>query len=469
MKRIIFLTLISLILSTFGVAANQVDLAYYWGDTIWTDQPGYFIVSVAVDSFVSGLNLGFGMSSPDGVSWLLDEVGGFETDPPGPRFVRGVPGSDWMNGAASDGSCWDVAGTVVKKNLAPNQFLISGEALSGGLTATTLQPMLEIHFTPLGAYGNDIKTLCIDSMYYPSSTSDAFLFTPGGPPEVLWGNTALCFPVRIALPPHCPFWGSDNPMSVSVSHTDTARARVHAFYPEGDDVFYYLVGVTGGTGTATINLFSGDVTYIPNPSDAGRTVAIEIEATDAIHTSCLYNTCTVLVTVTNNAPTIDCGNPYNMADGGTLFKKFDIAASDPDPSDNIRYKLYASEPFIPAGIYSIDSVTGVVSFYPVSPDDNEGDFTFLVEASDGIDATSCSFHIYVCTCEDYAGDADGSGEVDVGDALAVIAYIFKGAGGPVNMNWADVNADCEVDIADAVYLISYIFKQGPAPQVGCYY
>jgi len=156
-----------------------------------------------------------------------------------------------------------------------------------------------------------------------------------------------------------------------------------------------------------------------------------------------------------------------MADAGTLFKKFDVAASDPDSGDDIRYRLYTSS--APAGFYSIDTITGVVSFYPVMPDDNDSEYEFCVEASDGIDAVSCCFHIYVCTCEDYAGDADGSGDVNIGDAVTLIYYIFKGSGGPVNMNWADVNADCDVNIADVVYLIDYIFKGGPTPQLGCYY
>lgn len=465
MKRFICLTVISLVMSTLGAAANQVGLTYIWGDTLWTDEPGYFIVSIAVDSFVTDLSMGFGVSSPDGAGWILDEAGGFETDPPGPRFVRGIPESDWMNGVAPDGSCWDVGGTVVTSDLAPDQFSISGEALSAGLAGTTLQPMLEIHFTPYGAYGDDIKTLCIDSMYYPSSTSGAFLFTPGGPPELLWGNTPLCFPVKTWMPAHCPTWTCDNPINVSVSHADTARVRVQAVYPEGDDVYYHLAGVTGGAGTAIVNLHSGDVTYIPDPADANRTVAIQIEASDIMHTACLDYTCTILVDVTNNAPVIDCGNSHNMGGSGDLFMKFDISASDPDSSDEIQYSVHIT-PY-PCGIYSIDNATGIFSFN-TSWEDGGYNYEICVVASDGMDDDSCCFHLDVCTCV-LPGEIDGLGDVNIGDAVALIYYIFKIPAGPINMNWADVNADCNVNIADVVYLIDYIFKGGPEPQLGCYY
>ncbi len=64
-----------------------------------------------------------------------------------------------------------------------------------------------------------------------------------------------------------------------------------------------------------------------------------------------------------------------------------------------------------------------------------------------------------CTC----GDCNGDYEVNVGDPVYLINYIFKSGPVPVDMNCADVNSDTSVNVGDAVYLINYIFKGGPAP------
>jgi len=65
------------------------------------------------------------------------------------------------------------------------------------------------------------------------------------------------------------------------------------------------------------------------------------------------------------------------------------------------------------------------------------------------------------------GDANADANVNVGDAVYIINYVFKGGAPPPNLNEGDANGDCGVNVGDAVYLISYIFKGGPAPVCGC--
>ncbi len=65
------------------------------------------------------------------------------------------------------------------------------------------------------------------------------------------------------------------------------------------------------------------------------------------------------------------------------------------------------------------------------------------------------------------GDANLDGMVDVGDAVVIINYVFRGGAEPASPTAADVNADCSVDVGDAVYLIKYIFRGGTPPQPGC--
>jgi hypothetical protein len=61
------------------------------------------------------------------------------------------------------------------------------------------------------------------------------------------------------------------------------------------------------------------------------------------------------------------------------------------------------------------------------------------------------------------GDCDASGEVDIDDAVFLIAYIFSSGPPPVPLASADADCSGGVDIDDVVYLIAYIFSGGYAP------
>lgn len=64
-----------------------------------------------------------------------------------------------------------------------------------------------------------------------------------------------------------------------------------------------------------------------------------------------------------------------------------------------------------------------------------------------------------CVC----GDADGTMAVNIGDAVYLINFIFKGGAPPAPLVAGDANCDTAVNIGDAVYLINFIFKGGPEP------
>ena len=67
-------------------------------------------------------------------------------------------------------------------------------------------------------------------------------------------------------------------------------------------------------------------------------------------------------------------------------------------------------------------------------------------------------------CEAYmCGDANGDKAVNIGDAVFVINYIFKGGAAPVPVKAGDANCDHACNVGDAVYVVNYIFKGGPAP------
>jgi CubicO group peptidase (beta-lactamase class C family) len=71
-------------------------------------------------------------------------------------------------------------------------------------------------------------------------------------------------------------------------------------------------------------------------------------------------------------------------------------------------------------------------------------------------------------CEDIiCGDANSDEQVNVGDAVFLIAYVFNGGPGPVPNCAGDANGDGDTNVGDAVYLIAYVFNGGPAPVETC--
>lgn len=64
------------------------------------------------------------------------------------------------------------------------------------------------------------------------------------------------------------------------------------------------------------------------------------------------------------------------------------------------------------------------------------------------------------------GDANNDGDLNIGDPVYLINFIFKGGPAPDPEGVGDANCDATTNIGDAVYMINFIFKGGPAP--GCY-
>ena len=61
------------------------------------------------------------------------------------------------------------------------------------------------------------------------------------------------------------------------------------------------------------------------------------------------------------------------------------------------------------------------------------------------------------------GGINGDCQIDVGDIIFLIGYLYKNAPPPDPLERGDANCDGVVDIGDVIYLINYLFKGGPAP------
>jgi hypothetical protein len=70
---------------------------------------------------------------------------------------------------------------------------------------------------------------------------------------------------------------------------------------------------------------------------------------------------------------------------------------------------------------------------------------------------------FLTITEPKCGDANGDGSANVGDAVFLINFVFKGGPAPEPLEAGDANCDGQTNVGDAVYLINFVFKGGPEP------
>jgi hypothetical protein len=89
---------------------------------------------------------------------------------------------------------------------------------------------------------------------------------------------------------------------------------------------------------------------------------------------------------------------------------------------------------------------------------------FTIRATDEVDAFDEKvFHLHI-TSFYICGDANGDGSCNVGDAVFIIMYVFKGGPVPEPIESGDANGDGSCNIGDTVYIINYVFSGGPPPE-----
>lgn len=171
------------------------------------------------------------------------------------------------------------------------------------------------------------------------------------------------------------------------------------------------------------------------------------------------------VSITNNefvntapmTPETPIGPPKGAA---TFPYSFTVAASDPD-NDPLYYMFNWGDtqqsdwlgPFAPG-----EDGMGTHSWTTY------GTYAVTAKVKDTLGAESAWSPITSIEVTK-AGNANGDAQLNSGDAVYIISYIFRGGPAPPFPNAADANCDNKLNSGDAVYLISYIFRQGPAP--GC--
>jgi hypothetical protein len=125
------------------------------------------------------------------------------------------------------------------------------------------------------------------------------------------------------------------------------------------------------------------------------------------------------------------------------------------------YKWMVQSGNLPDGLL-LDSLTGVISGTPPLADS----FDFTVKVTDSSapqNSDDQQLYIKIEPVSSTRGDVNRDGEIDAGDVLYLVNYLFTGGPEPIPMQSGDVNCDGIVDIIDVIYLINYLFIAGPSP------
>ncbi|MGB2805879.1 MAG: C39 family peptidase [Candidatus Zixiibacteriota bacterium] len=112
----------------------------------------------------------------------------------------------------------------------------------------------------------------------------------------------------------------------------------------------------------------------------------------------------------------------------------------------------------------------------LSPALSSGRDTIRVEVKGKITGSSNSYPSYqdwiggtgeveLTTVIPLRGDANGDGEINVGDIVYLVNFLYRNGDPPVPLQAADSNCDGIVDVGDIVYLINYLYRGGDPP--GC--
>jgi len=140
-----------------------------------------------------------------------------------------------------------------------------------------------------------------------------------------------------------------------------------------------------------------------------------------------------------------------------------VTAYDPDGTIP---NLATSGP-LPAGASFTDNFDGSGTFEWTPADSQIGFHPVTFYADDGEKVDSEQVTIEVADTVIICGDANDDSLVNVGDAVYILNYVFKGGPEPVPYCIGDANVDTLVNVGDVVYLINYVFRDGSPPPDTC--
>lgn len=284
----------------------------------------------------------------------------------------------------------------------------------------------------------------------------------------------------VDLPPDCPYTNSpDNPMKMINGLPPGSPIECDAFF----DVFYDLTVAPGGSLGGEVEQYKTDLTLemrgMGELSGFSRSITLPAVQCD-VHVGprtpgmSPQDIETEMFMMQGQAPIGDpdfdllrirAGTGFGMpSPGHTTLIQQPGGNWEVDSFFDITYRVdFVGKPGGSLGGMS-GSTTATIRI-KVGPKHIKG-WVDLYEPPNFTQSLDLAFVItggYNCDCQ--PGDANGDGNVNVGDAVYLINLVFKNGANarPYRICSGDANCDCTVNIADAVFVINMVFKNGPRP------
>ena len=164
-------------------------------DTLYLGGAYQFRLSIANDFVPVGMNLGFQITSEDGVTWQ------WEARPDGRGALQAVTVYPDSRLGYPEGWAFDLTNLVVTETdvngISPDTIMIHGVAMLIGLHVGPLEPAAGMHFSIIDIDG-DVGQICIDSTFVPPSGVFGFVDPYCAGPVVPYFDGPFCWPVKRA-------------------------------------------------------------------------------------------------------------------------------------------------------------------------------------------------------------------------------------------------------------------------------
>lgn len=406
MKRSsLFLTLTMTLLLSFGLVQGQPldgsiyigDLSGDWsaggavaiGDTIKTNTAVVWTMNLSNQTgqpLVSNNN-GFRIYSPDGATWQLPGISqvGTEFD------VAYTPANVFPYASAFNTGAGAVGDTV-----GIGGFDTRNPAI--GFADGYDQAAILVTIPAPGVAGADGTHICIAESGYAVNFVWLWALLDGSGGGPIWGplpsgyGADQCYTIYTV--PNEPPDITNCTASLNFDHCATATYQFTAQDRDALGARPLTFVQNSGPGTTTP---SGMWSYSPSLADVGASLTLSVSAQD--DPGNVGPACEISLNFTNVCPsfTSGCGAVVAVGKGNSVNHAVGASSGDCDP---ITYSIGTVTP-PPAGSYSINPNTGLITFNTVDPDDGGNLYDFEVIVSDGKCDDTCHVYFDVLVVEPY--------------------------------------------------------------------